>query len=254
MLIDAHCHLEEKDYSNLDEFINKVFESDVKAIIISGYDVNSSQNAINLAHKHHNIYATVGFHPNDCGELSDSDYEKLKEWLNDKKVVGIGEIGLDYHYDENDRDKQIGVFKRQLEIASIYNKPVVIHNRDASNDIYNILREVRVRGIIHCFNDDLEMANKFINLGFLLGIGGIVTFKKNNLKQVVHEIPLKNIVLETDSPYLTPEPFRGQKNNPVYLQLVAETISKIKEVSYDEVAGTTTANAMRLFDFKPDLW
>lgn len=253
MLIDTHCHLEEKDYNDLDGLINNVFKNDVKVMIISGYDVKSSQNAIDLAHKYNNTYATVGFHPNDCGDLSDSDYEKLKEWLKDEKVVGIGEIGLDYHYDGTKKDKQQAVFKKQLEIATIYNKPVVIHNRDASSDIYEILKATKVRGIIHCFNEDIDMARKFIELGFLLGIGGIVTFKKNNLKQVVYELSLDNIVLETDSPYLTPEPFRGQKNNPSHLQLVAAAISKIKEVSYNEVAETTTLNAMRLFDFKPDL-
>lgn len=253
MLIDTHCHLEEKDYSDLDELINNAFRSDVKIMIISGYDVKSSQNAINLAHKYNNIYATVGFHPNDCGDLSDDDYGKLEEWLKDEKVVGIGEIGLDYHYDEKEKDKQQFIFKQQLEIATIYNKPVVIHNRDASSDIYDILKETKVRGIIHCFNEDIDMAKKFIELGFLLGIGGIVTFKKNNLKQVVYELSLDNIVLETDSPYLTPEPLRGQKNNPSHLQLVAAAISKIKEVSYNEVAETTTMNAMQLFDFKPDL-
>jgi TatD DNase family protein len=249
MLIDTHCHLEKKEYEILDNLIDNILNSDVKIIVVSGYDVASSLEAIELAHRFHNIYATVGFHPHDCKDIKDDDYKLFNNWLIDDKVVGVGEIGLDYYYDVNDKDKQIEMFKKQIEIASRYNKPIVIHNRNASDDIYNILKCYKARGIIHCFNDDISMANKFISLGFLLGIGGIITFKKNTLKSVIGNIDIKAFVLETDSPYLTPEPFRGTKNSPLNLPLIAKCIADIKGYSYEEVGNITSKNASSLFDF-----
>lgn len=252
MLIDTHCHLDNNEYKDLDNVISDILNSDVKKIIVSGYDVKSSNEAIALAHKHDNIYVTVGFHPECCMDINESDYLMFDEWLSDDKVVGIGEIGLDYHYC-GDKDKQIEIFKRQIEIAVKYNKPVVVHNREASDDVYNLLKDHKVKGVIHCFNDSLEVANKFVDLGFFLGIGGIITFKKNNLVDVLASIPLEYIVLETDSPYLSPEPFRGRINSPLNLPLIAEAVSKIKNISYDKVAKITTKNASDLFDLHSDL-
>ena len=249
MLIDTHCHLDEKEYDNLDELIKGSHEFDIKRLVVSGYDVKSSYEAVALAHKYSNVYATVGFHPHDSGEIQEQDYKRFDEWMKDKKVVGIGEIGLDYHYDLKEKDAQIIMFKRQIAIAYKYSKPIVVHNRDASDDIYNILRDSNVIGIIHCFNDDLETAKKFTDLGFLLGIGGIITFKKNNIKSVIENISMEYIVLETDSPYLSPEPFRGRENSPLNLSFVAKAISVIKCIEYNEVASITTSNAERIFDF-----
>jgi TatD DNase family protein len=253
MLIDTHCHLEKKEYENLDKSVQEILMSDVKAIVVSGYDVKSSIAAIELAHKHKNVYATVGFHPQDSGDIGEQDYTYFDQWLLDEKVVGVGEIGLDYHYDPIDKNKQKKMFKRQIEIAIKHNKPITVHNRDASKDIYDILKDYKVRGIIHCFNDTVDMAQKFINLGFSLGVGGIITFKKNNLKEVIKSISIEYIVLETDSPYLTPEPFRGRKNSPIHLPLIASAIADIKGLTYNEVASVTTANVKRLFDFKHDI-
>jgi TatD DNase family protein len=249
MLIDTHCHLERKEYEDLDKLLLGIFSTDVKIVIISGYDVESSNKAIELANKYNNVYATVGFHPNDCKNLVESDYNYFDEWLKNEKVVGIGEIGLDYHYGKDTKSEQIQRFKRQIEIASRYKKPIVVHSRDASEDVYNILKKSNVRGIIHCFNDNIIMARKFINLGFFLGIGGTITFKNNNLKEVIKQIDHHSIVLETDSPYLAPEPFRGTQNSPMNLPIIANEIAKTKEITYSEIESVTTANAFSIFDF-----
>ncbi|MDD2202802.1 MAG: TatD family hydrolase [Bacilli bacterium] len=249
MLIDIHCHLDEHEYKDLDKLMEEILDSEVKMVIVSGSDIKSSNEAIELAHKYDFVYATVGFHPHNCMNLKEHDYQMFDKWLTDKKVIAIGEIGLDYYYDEEVKDKQIEVFKRQIEIAEAYQRPVIIHERNASEDIYDILKNCNVKGIIHCFNGSLESANKFIDLGFLLGIGGIITFKKNNLKEVVKDIPLDYLVLETDSPYLTPVPFRGKQNTPLNLPLVASAMALIKEVTYSEIVSRTSNNVKHLFDF-----
>jgi TatD DNase family protein len=253
MLIDTHCHLDEDEYDDLEQIIEKILGSEVKVLIVSGCDIKSSNAAIELAHKYEGIYATVGFHPHNSTHLTEQDYKMFDKWLTDEKVIAVGEIGLDYYYDESEKDEQIEIFKRQIKIASAYNKPVIVHNRDASDDIYDILKNSGVKGIIHCFNDTIENANKFIELGFKLGIGGIITFKKNNLKQVVQNISLDHLVLETDSPFLTPEPFRGKQNSPLYLPLVANEMALVKGVTYNEVASATSNNVKQLFDFNCDI-
>jgi TatD DNase family protein len=253
MLIDTHCHLERKEYKDLDTLLSGIFSTDVKIVIVSGYDVESSIQAVSLAHNYNNVYATVGFHPSDCKNLIESDYDYFNTWLKDEKVVGVGEIGLDYYYGEDNKDDQKQRFKRQIEIASKYKKPIIVHNRNASEDVYNILKNSNAKGIIHCFNDDINMANKLIDLGFFLSIGGILTFKNSNLKNVIKDINIHNIVLETDSPYLSPEPFRGMQNSPINVQIVANEIARIKGIEYSEVASITTSNAFRLFDLNPKI-
>ncbi|HHT37951.1 MAG TPA: TatD family hydrolase [Mollicutes bacterium] len=253
MLIDTHCHLQYEKYSNLDDVICDILKTDVKVIVVSGYDVKSSNDAIALAHKYNNIYATVGFHPDECENIKESDFENFDRWLKDDRVVGVGEIGLDYYHDVSTKEKQIELFKKQIKIAQKYNKPIIVHNRDASEDVYKILSKEKVKGILHCFNDTYEMASRFVELGYMLGIGGIVTFKKNNLKSVVEKISLDNIVLETDSPYLTPEPYRGRINTPANIPIIATSISKIKNIAYDEVVTKTTSNACAIFDFEDQI-
>ena len=253
MLIDTHCHLGEEENDNFEKLMNNILISDLKYIVVSGYDLESSVKAVELAHKYDNVYATVGFHPHDSKNVNDSDYEMFDSWLLDNKVVGVGEIGLDYYYDTEIKSEQIKMFKRQIEIAIKYNKPIVVHNRDASNDIYNILRGYNAKGIIHCFNDDIEIARKFIDIGFLLGIGGIITFKNNKNSEIIKKLPLESIVLETDSPYLSPEPFRGKENTPLNLPIIASAISKIIGIEYNIVASSTTSNACRLFVFEAKL-
>ena len=172
----------------------------------------------------------------------------MREHINDEKIVAIGEIGLDYHYDNTDREKEITVFRRQLEIAKEYHKPVIIHSRDAIQDTYNILREYNVRGSIHCYSGSLEMAKEFIKQGFLLGVGGVCTYKNAKvIKNVLEELDLAYFVLETDAPYLTPEPYRGMKNSSKYIPIIAKKIADIKGVPVEKVAVITGNNAEKCF-------
>ena len=177
----------------------------------------------------------------------DIDYiEYLKE--NYKYSVAIGEIGLDYHYTKENKEKQIKLLKSQLSFATKYNLPVIIHARECINDIYNILKEYNLKGVIHAYSGSYEMAREFIKLGYKIGIGGVITFKNSNLKEVVRRIDIKDIVLETDSPYLTPEPNRGKKNNPLYLKYIIDTIANVKNMTYESVVNITTQTAISLFD------
>ena len=185
--------------------------------------------------------------------LKDFCYEDLawlEEHLNDNKIVAIGEIGLDYHYDDTDKAKQIDVLRRQLELAEKYNKPLIFHSRDAIRDTYDILKEHKLRGSIHCFSGSVEMAREFTKLGYMIGIGGVVTYKNSRvLKEVVKDIDLSYILLETDAPYLSPEPYRGNKNDSSNIPIIAKIIADIKNVSILDISRVSTENAERLFDF-----
>ena len=192
----------------------------------------------------------IGFHPTELQEYNDECIDWLEKHINDDKIVAIGEIGLDYHYDDTDKKMQQKVFRRQLEIAQEYNIPVIIHSRDAIQDTYNILKEYKVRGSIHAFSGSIEMANEFIKLGFYIGVGGVCTYKNaKNIVSVIEHIPIEYILLETDSPYLSPEPYRGKKNTPEYIPVIAKRIGNIKKMDSNEVSKVTTKNANSLFDF-----
>jgi TatD DNase family protein len=254
MFIDTHCHLDKVEYANLNELLNEIKNSNVEKIIVNGCDIKSNKEAIELARKYNFIYATVGFHPEHADEIKDCDWEILEEQLKDSNVVALGEIGLDYHWNKDNKEKQKEVFKRQLFLADKYNKPVIIHSRDAMDDMYDILKNSNNKGIMHCFSGTKEDALKYINLGYLLGIGGIITFKNaDNIREVIKNISLEYIVLETDSPYLAPEPFRGQKNTPLLISYVADRLAEIKKITPKEVGLITSDNARRLFDLKDKL-
>ena len=195
------------------------------------------------------VYATIGYHPDQADIITEKDIKKLENLVNSsKKVVGIGEIGLDYHYDDINKDKQKQIFEMQLKIAEKLSLPVVIHSRDATFDTIEILKKYKVKGIIHCFSGSLETANIYIGMGYKLGIGGVLTFKNSKLGEVVKEVSLNSIVLETDSPYLTPDPYRGKTNSYKYIPVIAEKLSQIKDVTINEVAKITTKNCYDLFD------
>lgn len=250
MYIDTHCHLYEEYYNNIDDVIKESMAEGVRKFIVNGCDMKSNKEALKLAHKYDNVYAAIGFHPTELDEFNDEYFSWLEDNINDKKVVAIGEIGLDYHYDNTDKEKEIYVFKKQLDIAKKYNKPIIVHSRDAIQDTFDILKEYELRGSIHSYSGSVEMAREFTKLGYMLGIGGVVTFKNaKNIKEVVKEIDLSYILLETDSPYLTPEPFRGTPNSPKYIPYIAKAISDIKGVSINDVRETTTGNAEMIFDF-----
>lgn len=249
MYIDTHCHLSMEDYDDIDKVIEENKNALVEKIVVSGCSRKSIDEVMNLKDKYDMVYVTIGYHPEYADTVTEADLDYLKSLLGEKKVVGIGEIGLDYHYTKENKDKQIWLFEEQLKIADALNLPVVIHSRDATMDTINILKKYKVIGIIHCFSGSLETANIYISMGFLLGIGGVVTFKNSKLKDVVKEVPLESIVLETDSPYLAPVPFRGKINSSKYLEYIANFIADIKNISVDELAEITSRNASSLFDF-----
>ena len=249
MYIDTHCHLSREDYDDIDKVIEENKNALVDKIVVSGCSRESIEEVMDLKDKYDMVYVTIGYYPEYADTVSQSDLDYLKSLLGEKKIVGIGEIGLDYHYTKDNKDKQIWLFEEQLKIADAFNLPVVIHSRDATMDTINTLKKYKVKGIIHCFSGSLETANIYISMGFLLGIGGVVTFKNSKLKDVVKEVSLESIVLETDSPYLTPVPFRGKINSSKYLEFIANFIADIKNISVGELAEITSRNASSLFDF-----
>lgn len=249
MFIDTHCHLSKEDYDDIDKVIMEDKEADVDKIVVSGCSREAIDEVMSFKDKYDMVYVTIGYHPEYADSVREEDLDYLKSLLAKKKVVGIGEIGLDYHYTKENKDKQIWLFEEQLKIAEKFNLPVVIHSRDATQDTINTLKKYKVKGIIHCFSGSLETAKIYISMGFLLGIGGVVTFKNSKLKDVVKEIPIDSIVLETDSPYLTPVPYRGKVNSSKYLEYIANFIADIKNISLEELAEITSKNASSLFDF-----
>ena len=249
MFIDTHCHISEKVGVTPDLYVKNAKEAGVELLIASFCEKEDILLSTKFVEKYENLYACVGYHPEFANKIVEKDFQMLENLVeNNPKIIAIGEIGLDYYWNQDNKEKQREVFRRQLEIAERLDIPVVIHSRDSIGETYEILSEYKVRGVIHCFSGSLEMAKKFINLGFLLGIGGVVTFKNSKLYQVLEQISLTSIVLETDSPYLSPEPNRGKVNESSNIPLIAEKIALIKNISVEEVANITTYNACRLFD------
>ena len=248
MLVDTHFHLIDEEKEEQKEIISRAHESGVDIIILGGTSKDDNIKNIEIAKSYKNVFVEVGYHPSELEGIVDEDYDNLEKLIihNKDVVVAVGEIGLDYHYGKDDHLSQIDAFERQLKMAEEYNIPVVIHSRDATYDTINILKKYNVKGIIHCFSGSLEVALEYIKMGYYLGIGGVVTFKNSKLKDVVSAIGLENIVLETDSPYLSP--FRGEKNEPKNISVIAKYISELKNVSLEEVANITTNNVIRLFD------
>ena len=217
MVIDTHCHILSEEYDNIDEIIEEMKDN---ILVVSGYNDKTNHEVLQIIHKYPNVYGTIGIHPSEISDIKDEFFAFIEANITDPKIVGIGEIGLDYHFDRSNMEQQKLVFQKQLDIASKYHKTVVIHSRDAIEDTYNILKKYSVKSIIHCFSSSYEMALKFISMGSMLGIGGVLTFKNGEkLKEIVKKIDISHLVLETDSPYLTPEPYRGKKNKPIYLKI-----------------------------------
>ena len=246
-LIDTHCHLNLTD--DVDGILMDAEKNNVKKIIISGCDAKSIRDGLEIIYRYPEIYMTVGFHPDEVDNITDKDINDLEVLLKtNKKIVGIGEIGLDYYHNDMNKERQREYFIKQIELAEKYDLPVVIHSRESIQEIYDILKEHKVKGVIHCFSGSLEMAKLFIDLGFYLGIGGVLTFKNSKLKEVVSELSLDNLVLETDSPYLAPEPYRGHTNFPQNIKIVAQALRKIKDVSLEEVTEKTTGNVHKIYN------
>ena len=222
MLVDTHCHLFKEYYDDIDSVIKNAIDNGVKMVVVNGYNMNSNREVLKMVEKYNIVYGALGIQPEEVKDYHDDDLRFIEEHINDNKIVAVGEIGLDYHYNV-DKKLQKTVFKKQLEIAKKYNKPVIVHSRDAIQDTYDILKMFRIKGIMHCYSGSVDMAREFVKIGFLFGIGGICTFKNaRKLIDVIKEIDLEYIVLETDSPYLAPVPYRGKRNEPAYLKVIVE--------------------------------
>jgi len=257
-LIDSHCHLDMDAYhGDLDEIINSADKCGVNRIITIGIDLTSSFRAVELANQYPGIYATVGIHPHNAEDASDDIYRELKKMAAGPKVVGYGEIGLDYAKQYAPKNIQLREFARQLALAEELHLPVVIHDRDAHEDTLMLLRERESfpdGGVMHCFSGDISFANQVLELGFYVSIPGIVTFKNaGELQQVVREVPLTRMLLETDGPFLAPDPWRGKTNRPEYLLYTAGKVAELKNIPVDEVARQTMLNTEKLFSLPQDV-
>ena len=247
MFCDTHCHLFKEYYDDVEELIRNAYQNNVDRMIVSGSDMASNREVLELI-KHKEIFGTLGIHPEEVHDYKQEDLDFLEENLSNSKIIAIGEIGLDYHYDKESKEKQIELFEYQLRLAEKYKVPVVVHSREATNDTINCLKKYQVKGVIHSFSGSLETANIYLKMGFLLGVNGVITFKNCNLKEVIERIDLSNIILETDSPYLTPVPFRGKRNEPSRIMNIADFICELKGVSRENLAKITNQNIGRVFD------
>ena len=251
MLVDTHTHFEKDYYDDYDIVINNAKQNNVEVLIASGCSRASNDEAIRVSSIYSNIFTTIGYHPDQADIITSEDLSYLESQLSSPKVIGIGEIGLDYHYEGYDKNKQKDLFIKQLEMAEKHMLPVVIHSRDAVQDTIDILKKFpNVKGIIHSFSLSKEVANIYISMGYKLGINGVVTFKNCNLRDTLKEIDVESLVLETDSPYMSPEPFRGKKNESKNILIIADYLSIIYNISTDKIAEITSKNAMSVFDIK----
>lgn len=253
MIFDTHCHLNHEDlYKDLDNVINRAKEAGVSRFLVVGYDKESSLLAVKLAEQYDFIYAAIGYHPTEINGVSEEDFNEVMELLNHPKVVALGEIGLDYYWvsDLKEREHQKEYFIRQIKIANKYKKPISIHNRDAINDCLTILKEnpVDMGGIMHCYSGSAESMYEFIKCNMYISLGGPVTFKNAKTpKEVAKMVPLDKLLVETDSPYLAPHPYRGKQNEPSLIPLVIEEIASLRGVSKEEIEEATYQNASKLF-------
>lgn len=258
MLIDTHAHLDFRQFDNdRDAVLARAWQACLAAIVTIGINLKTSRAAVALADAHERIFATVGFHPHDAKTADAAALAELRELACHPQIVAIGEIGLDFYRDRSPRDVQRRVFDQQLHIAAELGKPVIIHDRQAHAETLEILRQwiaesqpepSEHRGVFHCFSGDLALAQAAIELGFFIGVDGPITYRNaRKLPAIVKTLPLDRLLVETDAPFLTPHPHRGQRNEPAYVQLVAEKIADLKNLSLEEVAQATTANAQALF-------
>jgi len=250
MFTDSHCHLYSEYYENIDEIINLSKNNNICRYINNGCNNVTNKEVLDLINKYENMYGTLGIHPESVDTYKPEDIEFIEKNLLNKKVVAIGEIGLDYYYTKENKDRQKELFEIQLKLAEKYNIPVVIHSREATMDTINILKKYKVRGIIHSFSGSLETAKEYIKLGYLIGVNGVITFKNANVKEIIKNIPLEHIVLETDSPYLTPVPYRGKQNNPSHILDIAKFVAELKEVTLEELANITNNNLEKVLNIK----
>lgn len=247
-MIDSHAHIVKEYYSDIEGLVKELQEKDVKCVINCSTSIESCKEILGLSKKTNNfLLPALGIHPETKDDFNRTN--ELEDLVKNNKPVAIGEIGLDYYWTKDNKEEQKELFIKQLDIAEKYNLPILVHTRDSIQDTFDILKERKLKGIIHCYSGSYEMAKEFIKLGYKLGIGGVLTFKNSKLYEVIEKISLKDILLETDSPYLSPEPLRGKQNNPYNIYYVAKRIAEIKNVTIEEVIKQTTKNASDIFDF-----
>ena len=248
MLVDTHCHLFKDYYDDIDEILQNALKHGVGAVIVNGTNRHDNKEVLELVSKYDMVYGALGIQPEEITDDYEETLQFIEKHIMDDKIVAVGEIGLDYHY-ECDKELQKRIFRKQLDIAQKYNKPVIVHCRDCIQETYNILKEYHVKGIMHCYSGSVEMAREFNRLGFYLGIGGISTFKNaSRIVDVIKNIPIEYIVLETDSPYLSPEPYRGKRNEPANVSIVFKKICELKGLDEEDVESAIDANICSLFD------
>lgn len=248
MFTDTHCHIFSEYYEDINKVLENAKNVDITQVINNGCDTKSNKEVIELINKYPNMYGAIGIHPEYVEEYTKEDLKYIEENLSNKKIVAIGEIGLDYHYTKDNKEKQIELFEHQLKLAEKHHIPVIIHSREATEDTINCLKKYNITGVIHSFSGSLETARIYIKMGYLLGINGVITFKNSKLKEAIKELDLENIIFETDSPYLTPEPFRGTKNEPARVINIAEFVCKLKGIDKSQASIITNQNIKRIFD------
>ena len=252
MIFDTHAHYDDEAFNeDREQLIEEISRSGIGKIVNVGANLATSENSVDLSEKYDFFYAAVGVHPDDAAEVTDEGIERIKELSKGKKVVAIGEIGLDYYWNKENSDIQKTAFKRQIELARELSLPIIVHSREAAKDTMDILHETdagKIGGVIHCFSYSPEIAVESVKMGFYIGIGGVVTFKNaKKLKESVEAIPLEKIVLETDCPYLAPDPFRGKRNSSLYLEYVVKEIARLKGIDEETVIEQTYKNALNMY-------
>lgn len=264
MIFDTHAHYDDEDFdADREELLGSLKEAGIGKVLNCAADMESCATTIALTRKYPFVYGAVGVHPNEVGELDEEAFQLLSSYCDEDKIVAVGEIGLDYYWDSTEKEVQKEWFARQLVLADMKNLPVIIHSREAAADTLEVLRaelrrreelhggEQKFEGVMHCFSYSSEIARAVVGMGFYIGVGGVITFKNaRKLVEVVEEIDLENIVLETDCPYLAPVPYRAKRNDSRYLPYVVEKIAEIKGITPEEVIRVTTANAMRMYRMK----
>ncbi len=247
---DTHAHILNEYYDDVDEVIKDASTNNIKYVINSGVSHSVNQEVINTCQKYKNVYGTLGIHPEEILNYKESDLKYIEDNINNPKILAIGEIGLDYHYYKDQKEVQKKLFEKLLFIAEKHNFPVVIHSREATEDTINILKKFKVTGVIHSFSGSYETAMEYIKLGYVLGINGVVTFKNSKFKDDLKKIPVEKIILETDCPYLTPEPNRGKKNSPANVKFIAEFVANVYEIPVEKLAMITNETIYKIFDKK----
>jgi TatD DNase family protein len=254
MLIDSHCHLDFESFeADLDQVVDRARGAGVSRIIAPALDVENCPKVLSIAARYKGVFAAVGVHPNSSASLKDDWLSEIETYAGSNDVVAIGEIGLDYYRDYSSRDQQLKTLEAQLELAKELNLPVILHNRDSDADLLSILRSSAIShrenpGVFHSFSTEWETATAALDLGFYLGFSGPVTFKKaDELREIVSKVPADRILVETDAPFLAPQKYRGKRNEPAYVTLIAERIASIRGVDFQKIARQTTENAIRLF-------